>query len=91
MGTKLVNITKAFPLHVKRGGKHVTIQIEAGVQALDADIASHWFVKAHCAPILHERDKNVLSLIARHPDTDAFQHRLSVDRPSVSPHDGEQH
>lgn len=44
---KLVNITKAFTLTLLRGGEHVAIKVAAGIQRLEADVADHWYTKAH--------------------------------------------
>lgn len=44
---KLVNITKAFTLTLLREGEHVAIKVAAGIQRLEADVADHWYTKAH--------------------------------------------
>ncbi|UGB46993.1 hypothetical protein LQ772_06795 [Frateuria edaphi] len=49
--TKLVNITKAFTLTLLRGGEQVAVKIAAGVQRLEADLADHWYTKAHSAEV----------------------------------------
>lgn len=51
MAKKLVNITKAFTLSLLRGGEQVAIKIEAGIQRLEADLADHWYTKAHSAEV----------------------------------------
>ncbi|MBT2142688.1 MULTISPECIES: hypothetical protein [unclassified Rhodanobacter] len=51
MANKLVNITKAFTLTLVREGEQILLKIEAGVQRLEADIADHWYTKAHSAEV----------------------------------------
>ena len=51
MAKTLVNITKAFTLSLMREGEQVAIKIEAGIQRLEADVADHWYTKAHSADV----------------------------------------
>lgn len=51
MATKLVNIVKACTLTILREGEQVVHKIEAGIQKLEADIADHWYTKAHSEPV----------------------------------------
>lgn len=51
MANKLVNITKAFTLTLVRDGENILLKIEAGIQRLEADVADHWYTKAHSAEV----------------------------------------
>ena len=51
MDKKLTNVVRPFSLNLKRDGKMVTVQVEAGVQHLAPDVAGHWFSKAHLGPM----------------------------------------
>lgn len=49
-----VNITSPFTFTRDDGRP---LDIAAGVQDLDDDVASHWFVQAHCASVPEEQVK----------------------------------
>jgi hypothetical protein len=51
MAARLVNVLRAFTLSIVRDGQVVVQRIEAGIQRLEDDVASHWYTQAHSAEV----------------------------------------
>jgi hypothetical protein len=54
MASTLVNIVKDFTLTLVRDGERTIQHIKAGIQRLEAEVAGHWYTRAHSAEIPQE-------------------------------------